>query len=168
MKRLTVLRILTHVLYVLSKIAIFFVVPFVFVMAVMPERIPFKIDGQAASSYGVETIIYLLVSIVGLAFDIYALYSFKKLLRLFEKNVIFHLDVIKTLNQIGKAILIAYTLYFTSDLLYFNLVENTIDLEFVTDWESTMISFGLGLFFLVLGDVFLIAKDIKEENDLTV
>ena len=168
MKRLTILRTLTHILYVLSLIGLFFAVPFVLVMAVMPERIPFKIGDLQASAYGAETIIYLLASIAGLAFDIYALYMFKKLLRLFAKKVIFHVDVISLLDQIGKAILIGYTICFAADFLYSMLVENRIEMELVSGVDSSIITIGLGIFFLVLSDVFLVAKNIKDENDLTV
>ena len=168
MRRLTILRTLTHILYVLSLLSLFFAVPFVLVMAFMPERIPFKIGDLQAGAYGAETIIYLLASIAGLAFDVYALYMFKKLLRFFTKKVIFHAEVISLLDQIGKAILIGYAIVFAADFLYTTLVENKIEMELVSGLDSAIVTIGLGLFFLVLSDVCLMAKNIKDENDLTV
>lgn len=168
MKRLPILKVLAHILFILSIIAMFFAVPFIFVMAVMPGRIPFEIDNQPAAAYGAETIIYLLASTVGFAFDIYALYLFKKLLRLFERNVIFHPDVIRLLDQIGKAILIGYAICFAADFLYAALVENRMEIDFIDGIDTAIATIGLGVFFLVLSDVFLMAKNIKDENDLTV
>ena len=49
--------------------------------------------------------------------------------------------------------------------LYNTLIEGTIEIDFGTD---SIFIIGLSLFFMVLSDVFRMAKKIKEENDLTV
>lgn len=168
MKRLALLKTLTSILFVLSLISMFFAVPFILVIAVMPGRIPFKINGTVAESVGAETVLYLLALVAGFAFFIYAIYLFKKILGLFEKKRIFHEDVIKLFDQTGKAILIGYAICAVASFFYTTLVENILEIGLDTGIDSSIVTIGLGLFFLVLSDVFLMAKNIKEENDLTV
>jgi hypothetical protein len=168
MKRLALLKTITVILFILSVIAMFFAVPFILVVAVMPGRIPFEINGHPANDAGIETVLLMLAIAAGCAFFIYALHLFKKVLELFEKKKIFHEDVVKYFDQIGKAILIGYALCFVSDFFYSTLVDNEIEIGIGTDIQSSILTVGLGLFFLVLSDVFLLAKNIKDENDLTV
>lgn len=168
MKRLALLKTLTVILFILSVIGMFFAVPFILVLAIMPGRIPFKINGHPADAAGIETILLMLAIAAGCAFFIYALHLFKKTLELFEKKKIFHEDVVKYFDQTGKAILIGYAICAVAVFFYNTLVQNSIELDIAFGFNSSLFIIGLGLFFLVLSDVFLMAKNIKEENDLTV
>jgi len=168
MKRLSLLKILSTILLVISGIAMFFAVPFVLVVAFLPGSVPFDINGTKAVDASVESILVLAFTVIGYAFDVYALYLFKKVLELFEKKKIFHDDVIKHFDQIGKAIIIGYVVMAVPAVLYKMLVEGSVALSVDFDFDETLLTLGLGLFFMVLSEVFLIAKGLKEENDLTV
>lgn len=168
MKRLALLKTLTVILLVLSAIGMFFAVPFILVVAVMPGQIPFKINGHPADTAGIETIICMLAVAIGCGFFIYALNLFKKTLELFEKKKIFHEDVVKYFDQTGKAILIGYAICVSSIFLYNTLAQGSLELDIEYGFNSSLFIIGLGLFFLVLSDVFLMAKNIKDENDLTL
>ncbi|MXN92783.1 DUF2975 domain-containing protein [Flavobacterium sp. Sd200] len=168
MKRIALLKTLTVILFVICIVTMFFTVPFILVLAVMPGQIPFKINGHAADTLGIETILCMLAAVVGFAFFIYALHLFKKTLELFEKKKMFHADVVKYLDQTGKAILIGYTITAATTFIYNTLVENNLELNVALGFDSSFFIVGLGLFFLVLSDVFLMAKNIKDENDLTL
>jgi hypothetical protein len=134
----------------------------------MPGRIPFKINGHTADAAGIETVLFMLAFAAGCAFFIYALHLFKKTLELFEKKKIFHEAVVKYFDQTGKAILIGYAICAVAIFLYNTLVQNKLELEIEYGINSSLFIIGLGLFFLVLSDVFLMAKNIKDENDLTL
>ena len=168
MKRLGLLKTLTTLLLIASGIALFFGLPFILMVAVMPGSIPFKINGLSADAANIETILLMLALVIGLGFFTYALYLFKKVLELFEKKKIFHDDVIKNLDQIGKAIIIGYFIMAVPYALYIMIVQDVVDFSVHIGFNESILTVGLGLFFMVLSEVFLMAKNIKEENDLTV
>ncbi|MGQ2983462.1 DUF2975 domain-containing protein [Flavobacterium sp.] len=168
MKRLSLLKTLVTILFVLAAIGFIFSIPTLLIMSIFPEMVPFAIDGTNVKEIGNETIIYFFVLIIGYAFFVYAAYLFKNVLGLFEKKKIFHDDVIKNFSQTGRAILIGGAITIGAKFLYGVVVEQQIELSASLDFDSSLFILGLGLFFLVLSDVFLMAKGLKEENDLTV
>jgi Protein of unknown function (DUF2975) len=165
MKRLALLKTLTTILFIVSVIALFFAVPFIAILALMPGQVPFKINGIPAGALGIETVVMLLAVAAGYAFFVYALYLFKNNLELFEKKKIFHNDVIKNFGQAGNAVIIGWLIIISAKFLYETLANNSFDIGLDTDMIITP---AIGLFLLVLSDVFGMAKALKEENDLTV
>jgi hypothetical protein len=168
MKKLAILKTLATLLFVFALIGLFFGVPFILVVAVMPGSVPFEINGAPANTTNVETILMMVALVIGLGFFTYALYLFRKVLTLFEKKKIFHDDVIKNFDQIGKAIIIGYFVMAVPYMLYVLLTENRVDISVEFGLNESILVLGAGLFFIVLSEVFLVAKNIKEENDLTV
>jgi len=110
--------------------------------------------------------IFGLLFIVITSVSIYCLYIFRKTLRYFQKTKPFHNDVIENFYKIGYLLVgvgIGGTLMsFTSRLLFRGQL--TINLGLT----PYVILICLGLFFMVLSEVFKIAKHAKEENELTV
>ncbi|RZJ64908.1 MAG: DUF2975 domain-containing protein, partial [Flavobacterium sp.] len=103
MKKLALLKTITTIALIISVIVLIFSIPFILMASFIPASIPFKINGVVADNLDTESVIFLLAMVVGFAFYVYALYLFKKILELFEKKKIFHEDVIKNLDQTGKA-----------------------------------------------------------------
>lgn len=166
MTQLRTLKQLVQVLFALSLFTMFFVVPFILMSIVMPESIPFKIDGEMAKDISLTSKLVLFIVIGGFACFIYALYIFKKNLVLFEKKKVFDADVITNFRKIGRIIYIGGVLLTIGSVLFrLTRGEAGIDLDFIID---LIFIFALGLFFEVLAGVFQWAKNIKEENDLTV
>lgn len=166
MSKLPLLKSFASILFALSMIVLFFAVPFIILWLFMPERVPFKLDGEPMTTVTAELVIVLISLVIGLGFFAYALYLFKTNLGLFEKKKIFDATVIKNFAQMGKAILLGYLFCAVSVTLYKILAKNAteIDFEFIID---SLFIVGLGLFFIVLSEVFQMAKNIKEENNLT-
>ena len=96
---------------------------------------------------------------------IYGLYLFRKILLSFQKLKIFDLKVIKNFNKIGILILIASLLSGIPAFIV-KLLQREASIEI--GLNPLVLLFCLGLFFMVLSEVFMIAKIQKEENDLTV
>lgn len=166
MSKLPLLKSFASILFALSMIVLFFAVPFIILWLFMPERVPFKLDGEPMTTVTAELVIVLISLVIGLVFFAYALYLFKTNLGLFEKKKIFDATVIKNFAQMGKAILLGYLFCAVPVTLYKILAKNAteIDFEFIID---SLFIVGLGLFFIVLSEVFQMAKNIKEENNLT-
>jgi len=166
MKQLPILKTLVQVLFVLSLLVMFFAVPFLLITIVMPGSVPFTIDGEKAVNLPLVSKLFAFLILGGAALFIYALYIFKQTLVLFEKRRVFDPAVIKNFQQIGRCIYGGYLLY-AIGAMSFRLSRGTlsIDIDFII---NAVFIIAIGMFFFVLAEIFLIAKTLKEENDLTV
>lgn len=169
MRSLNILRTIVNILFIFAIIGIIFGLPLIFMIIVLPEQVPFKIDQNTdyKNIASWELAIILILLFAGSVFFVYGLYLFKKVLALFSKRIIFDNRVIILFNQIGKAILIGYGITFASSVfLWISKIE--IELKITFGWSNALFIIGIGLFFIVLAEVFQIAKNMKEENELTV
>ncbi|AXG73804.1 DUF2975 domain-containing protein [Flavobacterium arcticum] len=167
MRKLSTLKTIADILFVLTMIGAVIGLPFILMLAVMPEQVPFTLNENLESIGGWELIIILLIVYLGALFFVYALYLFRKTLDLFRKRIIFDNRVIKNFDQIGKAILIGYFIIFTMYVFTW-FTDNTHEIKFNIGWNNTLFTIGLGLFFIVLSEVFQMGKNLKEENEQTI
>lgn len=166
MTQLRTLKQLVQVLFALCIFTMFFTVPFILISIVMPESIPFKINGEMAKDIPTVSKIVTLVVIGGIACFIYALYTFKQNLALFEKKRVFDIAVVTNFRKMGRIIYLGSILVTVGSVAYrITRGEVSIDLGFILE---IVFIFAMGLFFEVLAGVFEWAKKLKEENDLTV
>jgi hypothetical protein len=166
MKRLPILKTYTSALLGLSFLIFFFGIPFLVIALAMPGSIPFKINGHEATELTIFQLILAFIFFFGSALFVYALYLFRQTLVLFEKNKIFDDAVIQNFDRMGKSILIGFTICGSAALIY-NFSDGMTEIVLDQIIKSVFI-ICLGLFFLVLSSVLQRAKNIKEENDLTV
>ena len=129
-----------------------------------PLDIPIEINGTTLEVVDFKSKLIFVFLIISVSLIIYGLFLFRKLLRLFQLRVIFDSEIVMLLKRIGFVIILSAFLggipNFISELL-----NNNISLSL--GLNPFVLLFSLGLFFLVLSEVFTIAKSIKEENDLT-
>ncbi|KOS07285.1 hypothetical protein AM493_15495 [Flavobacterium akiainvivens] len=168
MKRLSLLKNIVSIFFVLCMVGLFFGLPLIIMLGLFPEKIPFPIDDRPATEAGLAEILLYLAEYVAMLCFVYALYLFKKTLVLFEKKRIFSVEVIALLNKTGKAIVAGCVIDAVSIIVFDAVVEGSFESSIENMLDSTLLILGLGLFFIVLGDVFAMAKQLKEENDLTV
>lgn len=172
MRKLNILKALVDFLFFISIIPSVFGMPFIIILAIMPEKVPINFKNNSNGIEGlsdIEIIIIVFVIYVGYLFQVYAAYLFRKTLELFRKRIIFDERVIKQLDQTGKAILIGYFIMIIP-AIYVSLLDNYFEFsyEISFSFNGSIFIIGLGLFFMVLSEVFLIATNMKRENDLTV
>jgi hypothetical protein len=133
----------------------------------MPERVPFKftIKGvEEGAKVNAELILYIIALVIAFGFFTYALYLFKKVLDLFSKKILFDTRVITNLDQCGKAILIGYIIGLAAEISYRLITSNVINISLDLGLTASIAIISLGLFFIVLAEVFLMAKNLKEET----
>jgi hypothetical protein len=97
---------------------------------------------------------------------IVALYFFRKVLTNFLRVRVFEEVVISSFKKIGNLLTFSgfiSLILSTIGKIYF---EQKVSLEFGLNQHLVIIC--LGLFFLVLSEIFKIAKNSKQENDLTI
>lgn len=165
MKRLPLLKLLTNFLFILLMVIIIFGIPCLGIAMVAPDNIPFTINGIAAEDWGADGYIVFVSKLLAAGFWAYALYLFKTVLSHFKRQQFFHDKVIAMLDQTGKAILVGFAFDIVPEFLYDAIRFGDLNFEMNT---YTFFVLMLGLFFIVLSEVFLMAKGLKEENDLTV
>lgn len=167
MKKLNFLKTIVDLVWILTIISVPFLILFLGYIIISTESlgIPLKINGTEIEVVDVKTKILLFFLIISSLLIVYSLFLFRKILRFFQTKKIFDIEVIRNFNKIGIMLMISS---FTAGIpsLFIQVLNKSASLEF--GMNSYVLIFCLGLFFLVLGEVFTIAKKQKEENELTI
>ena len=114
----------------------------------------------------ITLILYIIVSIA----NAYGLLLLYKIIQKFKKFQLFQTEIISYLKQMGYIFSLGYLLIFFLKLIinmegfvFFNTNTYTYNLG-TTIIDNPINGFVIGLFFLILSNVFQIAKNQKEEN----
>jgi hypothetical protein len=115
----------------------------------------------------ITLVIYLIIVLA----NVYGVILLYKIIQNFKKFQLFEDDVISFLKQIGYIFILKYlTLYIIKTVInipdFIILTSNTNNLT--SYLENSISDVVIGFFFIVLGNVFEIAKKQKEENELTI
>jgi hypothetical protein len=129
-----------------------------------PFDVPFKVNGTILEVVDLKTKVLFGFLCLSALLIIYGLFLFRKLLRLFQLRIIFDMKIVSLMKRLGFVIILSALLGGIPNFIL-ELVKNKISLSL--GLNPFVLLFSLGLFFLVLSEVFTIAKSIKEENDLT-
>ena len=129
-----------------------------------PLGIPLEVNGTILEVVDLKTKVLFGFLCLSASLIIYGLFLFRKLLRLFQLKIIFDLENVSLMKRLGFVIILSALLGGIPNFIL-ELVKNNISLSL--GLNPFVLLFSLGLFFLVLSEVFTIAKSIKEENDLT-
>ena len=107
-------------------------------------------------------LIYCLLVLIGT----YSIYLFRSTIKYFMKEKPFHENVINNFNRIGRLLVFlgiaSIVLIFISGLLFFG------KFKFSLGANPYFFIICFGVFFMVLSEVFKIAKKAKQENELTI
>jgi len=168
MRKLQLLKALIDLFYFFAIIATAGMLIVVPILLFNPGTIDIKIKGQLIEPTNQATQFLLVFAAAGGLCFIYAIHLLRKTVGHFQKREIFHPMVILNLNRMGIFI-IASSLLTSIPLFFYNMIErNHLGLQIGADFDSLILSVSLGLFFMVLSEVFKIALRFKEENELTV
>lgn len=169
MRKLIILKSLVDFVWIVSCIpGIGLVLFFMVFMFVNPEslHLVFDMDDDFPLSSKIATQIYGFIIAVLILICIYCFYLFRRTLRYFQRVKPFHEDVIANFHKIGYLLstlgLVGAVLIFSTRLIF----KNEFKINF--GFSPYILLICLGLFFMVLSEVFKVAKHAKEENDLTV
>ncbi len=171
MRKLQILKTLLDFFFVISIVAIIAMVVFIPIMffSTEPIDIPIKINGERILASDFTTKVILTLGILSYCFFVYGIYQLRKVLNMFTKRIIFDETIILLFDKIGKSFLIA-SIFSCVPLFIYNVIHKTnhSDIEFGGGFSSFLFTASLGLFFMVLSEVFKMAKKMKEENELTI
>ncbi len=110
--------------------------------------------------------IVVLLAILLVLVSIYSFYLFRKTLRYFQQRKPFDNFVINTYNKIGKLLMISGVAGSILSFVFHLIFKGTFMINIGLSPYIFLIC--LGLFFMVLSEIFKVAKEAKEENELTV
>lgn len=170
MKKLHLLKTFIDIFWFFSIIAIVgitIVTPFM-LFSSEPFDLPVKVNGERITVIDIPSKILVVFLSVASYFFVYGIHLLRKLLDLFSKRQIFEELSITLLNKIGKCFVLASFITSIPAFFYNVIFKNNISVDFGGGFESFFFTASLGLFFMVLSEVFRMGKTIKEENELTV
>jgi magnesium-transporting ATPase (P-type) len=167
MRKLNFLKAIVDFVWIMSFITIPPLITFFGYVLISdkPLDIPIKLNGLEIEVKDLQTKVLLIFIVLAALLIFYCVFLFRKTLSSFQRKKIFDLDVIKNFNRIGILLIISALL---SGIPAFIIKLLKKEVSFELGLNSFVMLFCLGLFFMVLSEVFMIAKKQKEENELTI
>lgn len=169
MRKLIILKSLIDFIWIvvcipLIPLLLFFTV-YMFIDASVLNIVYMKLN-TIPEKANIYTQLFALLIIAVVYIEIYSFYLFRKTLRYFQKVQPFHQQVILNFNRVGKLLvfsgIVGIVIVFANQLV---LQHKSF---FGFGLSPYLVALCLGLFFMVLSEVFKVAKHAKEENELTV
>lgn len=167
MRKLNFLKAIIDFTWIMSMITVPVVIFFVGILFYTNESfgMPIHINGNKISVVETKDKIIVVLLLCSYLLLLYGLFLFKKVLFAFQRRIVFHEENCLNFNKIGKTLIIAALI--SGIPIFINTIyEKEIKLELGLNGFILMIA--LGLFFMILSELFQIAKKQKEENELTI
>lgn len=169
MKKLVVLKSLVDYTWLISCIPLLIALPVIVIWMFIDSKLIEKLNLVTEESTSTELIyamFYVILISILIYVGIYCFYLFRKTLRYSQKSKPFHSDVIRNFNKIGKLLNVigiggCLGIFFGQFFL-----KNVLSISFGISPYVMIIC--LGLFFMILSELFKVAKVAKEENELTI
>ncbi|MDY0089154.1 MAG: DUF2975 domain-containing protein [Flavobacteriaceae bacterium] len=170
MRKIFILRSILHFMLFFLIMGAIGLIIFVPIILFVPDAdIPVKIKGVAVEINNIGAKILLVVSVIAYLLYVYAVFLLKKTISLFIERKIFDNQVIKNLNNIGKLFITVALMMSVPLFLYQVLYTRHIEMELTSYYTDSMLfNVAIGLFFMILSEVFKMAGNLKEENELTI
>ena len=168
MKKLNILKAIIDFIWI---IAVPLTAPATFLLILFflfggNQNIDFNFVGIAIDLNDFSARVFIALLGINLLLLIYSLHIFRRVLRYFQKLKIFDEFVINGFKKIGLLLIIAGTSSVVLGVLGQIYFENRISIA--VGYHPYLLVIGLGLFFQILSEIFKIAKETKQENDLTI
>lgn len=162
MSKLTYLKIILKLIYLSGILAIIIGIPIYLFKSDTP--FPVKIEQR---DYIIPKVLSITMTL-GVIVYLYVPYILSKVITNFQKGEIFSTYVIKNLNLIGKLIIIANIIFIVPPFIFDIVDGNKLNLFEGGDIVDLMISVAEGFLFMAISEILQVAKNTKEENDLTI
>lgn len=169
MRKLSILKTLLDLAFFFSAFTILAVVIFLpMIVLGYADDLPIKLNGQEVIAFDWPTKLLLIFGGISCLLFFYSIFLLRKTIYYFYQRDLFNEKVILHFNTIGKC-LVASSLVVSVPLFFYNVLHKSkLGVSFDMGFQSPLLAVSLGLFFMVLSEVFRIAKSLKEENDLTL
>lgn len=131
--------------------------------------IHFNIKGIEPKQVGFVEIIATIFIVAGYVLFFMALFKLKQLVSHFIKKELFTEKTVHLSKKIGSFFVLTPIFLYAPSYIYEIITATSVDISLsIVSPESFFFLIVMGLFFLTLGYIFQEAKNVKEENELTV
>lgn len=169
MRKLNVLKTCLDIFFFFGILSFAAVCVFVMIAIFGEEPIELKVNGRELMVDNWSARLLLVFWLVATALFVKAVQLLRRNVKSFVKREIFTDEVVRNFNYIGWCLLISTFVYGVPSFIYRAVVHEKVGLDLeIGSFDSGILSVALALFFMVLSEVFRIAKNLKEENDLTL
>jgi hypothetical protein len=167
MRKINILKAIVDLLWIFSMPVILVIFGFsIAIFFIDLGALNIKINSVNFNNDTLFSKTLLFISALNYLLIIAALYFFRKVLNYFIRVKIFENTVIKSFQKIGNLLSVSGIISLITSMIGKLYFEQKVSLEFGLNQHLVIIC--LGLFFLVLSEIFKIAKNQKQENDLTI
>ncbi|MFY9243424.1 MAG: DUF2975 domain-containing protein [Polaribacter sp.] len=167
MKKINILKAIVDLLWIFSMPLVLLIVGFsIAIFFVDLSELNIKINSVNFSNDSLISKLLLLISTLNYLLILAALYFFRKVLNYFVRIKIFEETVITSFKIIGNLLIISGIISLIISMVGKVYFEQKISLELGLNQHIVIIC--LGLFFIILSEIFKISKHQKQENDLTI
>lgn len=122
------------------------------------------ISGFRIKSIDFPTKILIVTEMLSYLILIYCVYIFGKILEYFQRHKIFDEFVLRNFNKMGVLLVVCSFIMGIPSILYEVFYAENVTITF----GFTPFLLCMGMFFMILSEIFKISKNMKEENELTV
>jgi hypothetical protein len=168
MRKLNILKAIVDFIWIVSMPIIpivILLVPALFFYDNLSD-LNLRINGIELITNDIISKILMSISVILYLLIIYCIHLFKKVLLFFTRTKIFDQVVIKSFSKIGNILTLTGIMYVIISFIGKAYFEQKLTIEL--SLNPNLILICMGLFFLILSEIFKIAKNAKQENDLTI
>ncbi|MFT5256665.1 MAG: hypothetical protein ACI9KF_000286 [Arenicella sp.] len=167
MKKINILKWIIDLLWIFSMPVVLIIIGISFATFFVDlNDLSIAINALDFNANSTFSKILFVISSLNYLLLIVALYFFRKVLTNFLRVRVFEEVVISSFNKIGNILTFSGFISLIISIIGKIYFEQKVSLEFGLNQHLVIIC--LGLFFLVLSEIFKIAKNAKQENDLTI
>jgi hypothetical protein len=167
MRKINILKTIVDLLWIFSMPVALLIIGFsIAIFFIDLGALNIEMNSVNFKNNDVLSKVLFFISSINYLLIIAALYFFRKVLNDFIRVKIFKETVIKSFQKTGNLLIISGFISLLISILSKIYFEQKVTLEFGLNQHLVIIC--LGLFFLVLSEIFKIAKNQKQENDLTI
>jgi hypothetical protein len=167
MKKINILKTIVDLLWIFSMPVVLIIIGVSFTTFFVDlSDLNIELDTININQNDLFSKILFVISSLNYLLLILALYFFRKVLTNFVRVRVFEEVVISSFKKIGNLLTFSGFISLIISIIGKIYFEQKVSLEFGLNQHLVLIC--LGLFFLVLSEIFKIAKNVKQENDLTI
>ena len=167
MKKINILKTIVDLLWIFSMPVVLIIIGVSFTTFFVDlSDLNIELDTININQNDLFSKILFVISSLNYLLLIVALYFFRKVVTNFVSIRVFEEVVISSFKKIGNLLTFSGFISLIISIIGKIYFEQKVSLEFGLNQHLVIIC--LGLFFLVLSEIFKIAKNAKQENDLTI
>lgn len=166
MRKLIILKTIVDFFWILTLPAIPLILILIPVIFIHDFELPINLNGLDVKIIDLPSKVFVVFMLISFLLMLYCVHLFRRMLRYFQKLKIFDEYVINALNKMG--LLSTISAFLTGIPTFFYRLLYLSEFKLSIGFSPFLLMLSLGLFLMVLSEIFKIAKRAKEDSELTI